>query len=155
MIISGYQWLSVVISAWLPVAIYGSQWLPVVIYGSQRLPVVIYGSQWLPVVIYGSQWLSVVIYGSQWLSVVICGSQWLSGLPVVVYVFNFTLCAVCSTLLFVQVAESTGVVDPAVILEFTSTTWVPEVLHPYHPSSNIIAENLAGNFYQYTTPRGI
>ena len=60
-----------------------------------------------------------------------------------------------STLLFVQVAESTGVVDPAVILEFTSTTWVPEVLHPYHPSSNIIAENLAGNFYQYTTPRGI
>ena len=49
-----------------------------------------------------------------------------------------------STLLFVQVAESTGVVDPAVILEFTSTTWAPEVLRPYHPSSNIIAEYLAG-----------
>ena len=49
-----------------------------------------------------------------------------------------------STLLFVQVAESTGVVDPAVNFEFASTTWAPEVLRLYHPSSNIIAEYLAG-----------
>ena len=49
-----------------------------------------------------------------------------------------------ATLFFVQVAESTGVVDPAEILQFVSTTWAPEVLRLYHPSSNIIAEYLAG-----------
>ena len=49
-----------------------------------------------------------------------------------------------ATLFFVQVAESTGVVDPAEILQFVSTIWAPEVLRLYHPSSNIIAEYLAG-----------
>ena len=49
-----------------------------------------------------------------------------------------------STSLFVQVVESTGVVGSAEILEFGSTTWTPEVLRLYHPSSNIIAEYLAG-----------
>jgi len=45
----------------------------VVISGYQWLSVIISGYQWLSVVISGYQWLSVVISGYQWLSVVISG----------------------------------------------------------------------------------
>ena len=54
-----------------------------------------------------------------------------------------------------QVAESTGVVDPAEILEFASNTWAPEVLRLYHPSSNIIAEYLAGLLTKIQHLRGV
>jgi len=50
------------------------------------------------------------------------------------YSLNFSL----------QVAESTGVVDPEELFHFATTTWAPEVLRLYHPSSNIIAEYLTG-----------
>ena len=38
-----------------------------------------------------------------------------------------------------QVADSTGIVDPEKLFHFATTTWAPEVFRLYHPSSNIIA----------------
>ena len=65
-------------------------------------------------------------------------------MPIEANFIHFMAQIMFSTLPFVQVAESTGVVEPAEILEFASTTWAPEVLRLYHPSSIIIAEYLAG-----------
>ena len=57
----------------------------------------------------------------------------------------YTECMLTYSLNFsLQVAESTGVVDPEELFHFATTTWAPEVLRLYHPSSNIIAEYLTG-----------
>ena len=48
-------------------------WVPVVLSGYQWFSVVTSGSQWLPVVLSGYQWFSVVTNGSQWLPVVLSG----------------------------------------------------------------------------------
>ena len=93
-IITGYQWLCMVISgsAWLSVVlmvISGYHWLSVVVHGYMWflwllwLSVVgyvhcgSYGYQWLCMVISGCAWLSVVVDGYQWLCTVIGGYAWL------------------------------------------------------------------------------
>ena len=35
-------------------------------------------------------------------------------------------------------------VDSDVVLDFAKSTWIPEVLQIYHPSSNVIAEYFSG-----------
>ena len=37
-----------------------------------------------------------------------------------------------------------SVVDSDVVLDFAKSTWFPEVLRIYHPSSNVIAEYFSG-----------
>ena len=48
MVLSGYQWFSVVTSGsqWLPMVLNGYQWFSVVLSGYQRLPAVTSGYQW-------------------------------------------------------------------------------------------------------------